>query len=537
MRTIHAGLVAAAVCIGVLALSAGAVEYDVAFSTFLGGSDWEHARDVCSDAAGNVYVVGGTGSGNFPTTPGAYQRILATGGSSNRDAFVAKFGPTGDLIWSTYLGGPDYDRAYAVEVDADGYVYVAGRAGPGFPIHNALQPTFQGSSVPGYGYQNAFVTKLAPDGGSLLWSTYIGVAAMCRDLDLDADGDVYVPLGCPRSGPLPPAEWFTNAYQSTPAGGNDSGIVKIRNDGSAVEWATWLGGTADDSHDSSIRVDAGKNVHLLCWTQSDDIPTTPGAAYPTQPGSPDLYLAKVSPDGSQLIYGTYVGGSGGEVLSTHNLALDGQGNAYVTAGTNSPNWPTTPGALQTVLRGGQDWGIAKFSPTGALLAGTFIGGDGTDGNTDGVYVDADGNVMLTGTTISVNFPTTPGAYQTVKSVGRDAAWVLLKADFSEVLYGTFVGGVSDENGRCGFLDEQGNVCMAGETNGAGWPAVNAYQGAYAGGDGDSIVIRFEIPEPATLAVLVAGAAALPRRRPAHQARASGCPAAAKRRTRAAHSAG
>jgi len=517
MRITRAGLVVAAVCLVAWASSAGALEYDVAFSTFLGGSDWEHARDVCSDAAGNVYVVGGTASANFPTTPGAYQRTYSTGGSDigtsgYLDAFVAKFGPTGNLIWSTYLGGPNYDRAYAVEVDADGYVYVAGRAGPGFPVHNALQPTFQGGPAGGYGQQNAFVAKLAPDGGSLVWSTYIGVAAMCRDLALDADGDVYVPLGCTTGGALPPAAWFTNAYQSAPRGGNDTGIVKIRNDGSAVEWATFLGGTANDSHDASIRVDADKNVHLLCWTVSTDLPTTPGAADPSYNGGNDLYLAKVSPDGSQLIYGTYVGGSGGEVLSTHNLALDAQGNAYVTAGTTSPDWPTTPGALGTVLRGGQDWAIAKFSLTGALLAGTFIGGDGTDGNTDGVYVDAAGNVMLSGTSISANFPTTPGAYQTVKSVGRDAAWVLLKADFSGVLYGTFVGGASDEGARCGFLDGQGNVCLAGEAYGPGWPAVNAYQGAFAGGQLDSIIIRFTIPEPAAMALLLAGAMALLRRR-------------------------
>ena len=75
----------------------------------------------------------------------------------------------------------------------------------------------------------------------------------------------------------------------------------------------------------------------------------------------------------------------------------------------------------------------------------------------------------------------PGAYQTVKGAGRDAASVLLKADFSEVLYGTFVGGASTEDGRSGSLDEQPNVCMVGQTDGAGWPAVNACQGAFAGG--------------------------------------------------------
>ena len=97
--------------------------YNLAFSTYLGGSNWEHARDVVADAQGNVYVVGGTASADFPTTPGAYQRALRTGGSQAFgpcDVFVAKFSPGGALIWSTYIGGPNYDRAYGVEVDGQG---------------------------------------------------------------------------------------------------------------------------------------------------------------------------------------------------------------------------------------------------------------------------------------------------------------------------------------------------------------------------------------------------------------------------------
>ncbi|TWU58525.1 Beta-propeller repeat protein [Rubripirellula tenax] len=109
--------------------SAGAAE--ISFSTFLGGSEWEHARDAYVDDAGFVYVVGGTRSDDFPTTGDAFQTKhdktgTEIGAGGYCDAFVSKFDSGGRLIWSTLLGGPNYDRAYAVEVDSQGYVYVAG---------------------------------------------------------------------------------------------------------------------------------------------------------------------------------------------------------------------------------------------------------------------------------------------------------------------------------------------------------------------------------------------------------------------------
>jgi hypothetical protein len=118
------------------------------------------------------------------------------------------------------LGGPGYDRAYGIEVDAQGYVYVAGRAGRGFPTSAAaFQPTFQGYNGGGYGgYQNAFVAKLSPDGWTLIWASYVGVAQLCRDIAIDERGDIYLPLGYPNQGALPPTEWFSNAFQKTPNG-------------------------------------------------------------------------------------------------------------------------------------------------------------------------------------------------------------------------------------------------------------------------------------------------------------------------------
>ena len=191
--------------------AAAADQYEIGFSTFLGGSDWEHARDVFVDDDGNVYLTGGTQSADFPTTNGVFQRQQDVSGNQVGsggycDAFVCKFDADGQLLWSTYLGGPNYDRAYAVEVDAAGYVYVSGRAGPGFPVTSgSFQSQFKGTDNGIYGMQNGFVAKLKPDGSAIQWAAYVGVGQLCRDVSIDDDGDVYLALHYTAKGPLPPA--------------------------------------------------------------------------------------------------------------------------------------------------------------------------------------------------------------------------------------------------------------------------------------------------------------------------------------------
>jgi len=462
--------------------------YELAFSTYLGGADWEHARDVYVDPNSNVYVCGGTASRDFPTTLGAYDRTFNFGDTSGDecDAFVCKLGPDGQLIWSTYLGGPGYDRAYGIEVDAQGCVCVAGRAGRGFPTTpGVFQPTFQGYNGGGYGgYQNAFVAKLSPDGSTLIWASYVGVAQLCRDIVTDAQGDIYLPLGYPNKGGLPPADWFANAFQRRPQGGTDCGAIKVSGDGTKVLWATWLGGSGDDLNAASIRIGRNGEVYIASSTSSADFPTTPGAHDRTYNGGADYFVASLTPDGSDLVFATYLGGSAGEWLSTHNLAVDDQGNAYVALQTSSTDYPVTRGALQKAHGGANtDCAVTKLSPTGALLLSTYLGGSGTE-NADGIYVDSQGNVFVTGDTQSTNFPVTPNALQMQNHGGGEAFVVLLSADFSQLLYSTYLGGPSNDNGRSGFLGTDGSLYLTGSSDGPGWPICNEYQSTFKGGAGD-----------------------------------------------------
>jgi hypothetical protein len=470
-----------------------AISYDLEFSTYLGGSNWECVRDVFADVQGNVYVVGGTNSSDFPTTDGSFDRTFDpgyTGSGGPCDAFICKFGPDGNLIWSTFLGGFGYDRAYAVEVDSSGYVYVAGRAGTGFPIRgNVFQPNFEGVDNGGYGMQNAFVAKIKPDGSDLVWSSYVGVGTLCRDLAIDNNGDVYVPGGRWKTDNTPPPEWFTNAYLKAPPGGtSDSGVIKIKGDGSRVLWATWLGGSGDDMLEASVRVDNSGYVYIATCTNSTDIQTTTGTS---NNGGIDFYVAKLKPDGSDLVYDTYFGDESENWNNTHNLAVDGQGNAYISVTTRSLNFPTTPGAFQRTISGGVDWGIAKFSPTGSLISSTIIGGSGFD-NPDGIYVDNVGNVFIAGETQSTNFPgISINSYQPQNNGKTDAVLVMLSSDFGELLYSTYLGGTANDKGRSGFLDGNGNLYVAGSSDGNSWPTKNAFQ-KFNSGKLDNIISKFEL---------------------------------------------
>lgn len=495
----------------------GSEEYELVFSTYLGGStDWDQGRDVCADAQGNVYVTGGATSSDFPVTPGAYDTSYNTGGDQtgsggNCDAFVSKFDSAGNLVWSTYLGGPNYDRGYAIEVDDDGYVYVSGRAGPGFPVTgNAVQPQFKGLWAGIYGMQNGFVAKLTPDGSDLVWATYMGLGSLLRDLDIDDAGNVYTSLPYEGSSSYSlPSSWFAGSLQPTRSGGAENGVVKIAADGASVIWATWLGGSGDEQKEENVRVDTAGNVYVGVGTKSADIPTTAGAHDQSYNGGWDAYFAKVSADGTSLLFATYFGAAGDQLgCSTHNLAVDAAGNLYHSSHSVSGDYPITSGVYQTSFGGGTgDMVVAKFAADGSLVASTYVGGSGGE-DPDGIYVDAAGNVYLSGATDSADFPTTVDAYQTVKGASADAFFVKLSADFGQLLYATYLGGDSYDYGRSSFLDEQGNWYVTGSSDGDGWPAVSAYQPGFAGGvgscteggcyAGDAVLARFSPSAPPPL---------------------------------------
>jgi hypothetical protein len=377
------------------------------YSTYLGGSGGDTGRGIAVDAAGNAYVMGDTSSTNFPTTPGAFQ--TAFGGSISH-VFVAKLNAAGSaLVYSTYLGGSRNEFGGGIAVDAAGNAFVTGStSSTNFPTTPGAFQTANGGGA------DAFVAKLNAAGSALVYSTYLGGSGTDspEGIAVDAAGNAYV-TGITRSTNFPTT---LGAFQTAFGGGDDAFVAKLNAAGSALVYSTYLGGSGNDAG-SGIAVDAGGNAYVTGDTSSTNFPTTPSAFQTTNSGGQDAFVAKLNAAGSALVYSTYLGGSGSD--GGRGIAVDAAGNAYVTGGTSSTNFPTA-NPLQPAFGGGSgDAFVAKLNAAGsALVYSTYLGGSGTDANSNisevgtGIAVDAAGNAYVTGDTASTNFPTTPGAFQT-----------------------------------------------------------------------------------------------------------------------------
>ena len=216
----------------------------------------------------------------------------------------------------------------------------------------------------------------------------LGVGAMVRDFDLDSQGNIVAAFGSDPGSGNPPADWFKKAYQSKRRGKIESGVVKLKADGKQVFWATWFGGSGDESSEVGISVDMQDRVYITGNTKSTDLTIVGSHSDSTYNGGWDGYLAVFSSDGSHLICSTYLGGSDDDfVLNTHALAVDKKGQAYVHCATSSNNFPTTPGVFSRTLKGNVDIALVKIDIlTGKILLGTYIGGSKLD-NADGIFVD------------------------------------------------------------------------------------------------------------------------------------------------------
>jgi hypothetical protein len=322
------------------------------YSTYLGGSVDDIGQSIAVDGSGNAYVTGQTASTDFPT-----KNPLQSANAGGYDAFVSQLSPTGSaLVYSTYLGGSDNDVGQSIAVDSSGNAYIAGgTTSSDFPTMNPFQSANGGAS-------DAFVAKLDATGSALVYSTYLGGSGYDQGygIAVDSSGKAYV-TGQTASTDFPTVNPLQPAYGG---GAYDAFVAELTSTGSALVYATYLGGS-DYDFGHGIAVDSSGNAYIAGQTASTNFPTK-NPFQPAKGGQADAFVAQLNPTGSALGYSTYLGGN--DLDLGFGIAVDSSGNAYVTGGTKSTNFPTM-NPLQPAYGGG-DWDgfVAKIAKPSALVA-------------------------------------------------------------------------------------------------------------------------------------------------------------------------
>ncbi|MFC1975104.1 SBBP repeat-containing protein, partial [Chloroflexota bacterium] len=382
-----------------------------------------------------------------------------------------------DLLYSTFLGRTgNLDTGRDIAIDPTGHAYVTGQAYNDFPT----TPGAFDTSIDGV-FSDAFVAKLNPDGSDLVYATFLGGSDYdtATSIVIDEAGNAYL------AGYTTSTDFSTSpgAFDSELSGESDTFAAKFNATGTELLYATLLGGN-DNEFSWGIDVDDTGNAYVTGFTPSFDFPTTPGAFDTEIDNWYDVFVVKLNTDASDLVYGTFVGGNNAD-YSFGGVAVDSNGSAYVTGYTHSTDFPVTSGAFDTTYDD-QEIFVFKLNPTGSDLDyATYLGGTKSEYAED-IVVDEAGNVYLTGTTRSIDFPVTTGAFDTdynseVEEYEGDSFVAKLNASGSDVLYGTYLGGNGDEVGQAITLDTSGNIYIAGETSSANFPTTsNAFDTVFEG---------------------------------------------------------
>jgi len=414
------------------------------WGTYLGGRHSDRGYTLKVNREGYVYCSIWTGSADFPTTAGAFDRTYngkAGQGDGNRsmDLAIVKLRPDGSgLVWSTYLGGGRLDQARnAFDIDAAGNVYVAGLTNsPDFPV------------TPG-----------APQGK----------------------------LASPE---------------------DDGFVCKLAADGSRLIFSTFLGGAGRESAVSGVRVHKDGTVFVAGMTRSTDFPVTAGALQRAYGGDlgrykwmGDAFVARLAADGKTLLYSTYLGGSGADAVAGNDgLAVTAGGEAVVIVDTTSRDLPLVKRrpCFQGRHRGGGKWPtdgyVARLSADGATLkAATYFGGTGTE-QMSGIDLDAAGNVHFSGNTHSTDFPLSANAVQATHGGQADVFYAVLSADLTTLEFSTLLGGSGVDRGRELVVHPDGFVVISGDTQSGLKATPGAFQERWAGSN-DALLLRFDLNGP------------------------------------------
>jgi Beta-propeller repeat len=399
--------------------------------------------------------------------------------------------PTVSFAYSTYLGGLANDNGIGIAFDGGGNAYVTGET---------QSTNFPGASNVLTGTQDAFVTKIASDGSSLIYSTYVGgslgvgtnpIIQSGNSIAVDASGDAFVAGGTTSSNfPASPG-----AFQTALKSAENAFVFELSPNGSTLIYSTYLGGTgAAGDVALGIVLDSSGNAYVVGTTSSTDFPTSASPLQPYLSGANNGFVTKLNPGGkgaSDLVFSTYLGPGGGAGAGAKAVAVDSSGNVYVTGATSDATFHVTAGAYQTTCSscsaGVFDAFLTVINPAGnAYVYSTFLGGSGADVGF-GVAVDSSGNAYVTGSTSSsTDFPIKP-ALQTTYGGGSFDAFVTkinpAGTGLSDLIYSRYLGGSGSDAAAGIAVDKNANAYVTGQTASPNFPTASPTQASLAGGSG------------------------------------------------------
>ena len=488
----------------------------VVYSTYIGRGGNETASRLAVDNNGNVYLTGVSTDNSYPTTPGssALTPPLARG-----NIVVTKLNADAtELVYSTIFGGAGIDLGLGIAVDSQGAAYITGATtSDDFPTTaGVLQRTYgkpvgEFANTPALG--DCFITRLNSAGNAISFSTYLGGSGLeaCSSIVLDATGNIYV-TGGTSSPNFPVSE---GAFQRSFRGGRgtypvlknaDAFVAKLNNNATKLIYGTYIGGNGEEAG-TSIAVDADGNAYVAGATNSSfGFPLTTTAPQTRYSGSGgnngvglgDAFVVKLDATGSNLLYGTLLGGTRDDVA--FGIAVDSAGAAYITGSTLSDDFPITAVARQGSYRGqtfaanfyAGDAFVAKLNPAGtAWEYSTYLGGTSDDRGT-GILVAADGSAWVLGHTLSNDYGVTEDATQRRYAGDRqgefyasgDVFLTHLAKNGGSLLFSTYLGGQGNDWAMGLAADARGNIYVAGGTSSLDFPTTpGVYQRAYGTAQG------------------------------------------------------
>ncbi len=426
-------------------------------STFIGSHYDDLVDDVVIDDEGNVYVVGATFAKDFPTPSGYHY-----GASSYWDIVVTKLSHNlSKVIWSTFIGGTNYDFASGIDLDEEGNIYIAGWTWSwDLPItKGCYQPVMNN----GFGTNmDIFVAKLKYDGSVLEYLTYVGGSGPEQAHDLKVfNGMAYV-AGATDSVDFPAVNGPHEAVFT------DSLFFMLNQNGSEMlDSEIWAG--RESEHAYALDVDENGDIVVGGYTSSTAFPITPGTLNPFKTGMVMGFIARYSPSKDET-YFTALFGANYELIEA--IALDDDHNIYIGGFAQSGvlPFPLTPDAFDREFNGRTEAFLAKINPQGTrILFSTLLGGNGHDRIQD-IEIDSEGRIAVVGYVESgTNFTVTEDCCDPDWAGEREGFVLILEGDSYEMCYSTFLGGREQDEAIAVRVDDRDNLVVVGSTYSGDFP--------------------------------------------------------------------